>query len=39
MTHEKNLGLVQNVKITCDVTVGYTNDSLHGVSFPDSDYY
>ena len=33
-TNFPNLGLVRTVKISCDVTVVYTNDNLHGVCFP-----
>ena len=33
-THFPDLGLVRNVKFTCDVTVVYINDSIHGVCFP-----
>ena len=38
-TNFPNLGLVQNFKFTCDVTVMYTNGSIHGVCFPDSEFF
>ena len=37
-TNFPNLGLVKNVKFTGDITVVYTNDSIHRVCFPDSNF-
>ena len=34
ITNFSNLGLVRNVEFTCDDTVVYKYDSVHGIHFP-----